>query len=426
MASEPEDMEKISNGGVDAVAATTTDFSWTHPHVIFVVLLVGGEETPFGIQKDFLCSKSSFYRRIFSDKDAAKTDQQGLELVVKLPHFTPAAFGLVQNFLFTGELFTDVKALPGYEVLIDAWKLGNELDIDGLCNKALEAMDDCRRITQHIPATPLLVQAWQEAPDGSSIRKLLLSWAAEYIRSSESRQEFTKSLPQEVLSELVIAMSNSNSAPVVHVGSTASPTASDHRKNVHYAEPDDSDDEPPHKARKARRSELPFLPERLVPVEKKAGPKKPVNRASLSAQKPVKIRRTSNGQVDTKQYSDDQKLNFCADLLTRMLSGPGFWTRLVGPFREPVRPIEDGVPDYLDKVKKPMDLGTIKTKMDRKEYDNEQEFLADVRLIFSNCFTYHQQNSPMWMNCEKFQKTFEEKFATMPKWISKLEGDEAA
>jgi hypothetical protein len=83
------------------------------------------------------------------------------------------------------------------------------------------------------------------------------------------------------------------------------------------------------------------------------------------------------------------------------------------------------VPDYLEKIKRPMDLGTIKAKMDNREYANEEQFLADVRQIFDNCFMYWTKGDPMWMAGEKLQKTFEEKYSGMNKWISKMGGDEA-
>lgn len=102
----------------------------------------------------------------------------------------------------------------------------------------------------------------------------------------------------------------------------------------------------------------------------------------------------------------------------------GFWTRLVGPFREPVVPSEDGVPDYFDKVKKPMDLSTMKAKMDRREYADEGEFLADMRQIFDNCFTYWKKGTPMHAAGEKLQKTFEDKYSAMNKWIAKMGGED--
>lgn len=288
--------------------------------MIFVVIFVGEEEVPFGIQKDFLCAKSSFYQAHFaSNKGSEETETNKLEHVVRLPQATPEVFGFVQNFLYTGKLFTNAESLPGYDVLISTWKLGHELGIDGLCDEALAAMTECRRITQHIPATPLLVQAWKDAPEGSTIRTLLLNWAAEYIRSSESRQEFTKSLPQEVLSELVIAMSHLNSSPVIQVNPLPSPTNHSRSKNVHYLEAEDSDGEGHYKAPKHRHSDFSV---RSNQNERKAGPKKSAPRVSLPAPKPVK-KRISMSHVDEQQYSSDQKLNFCADLLTRMLSGPG-------------------------------------------------------------------------------------------------------
>lgn len=89
-----------------------------------------------------------------------------------------------------------------------------------------------------------------------------------------------------------------------------------------------------------------------------------------------------------------------------------------------MEPAEDGVPDYFDKVKKPMDLNTVKAKMDRKEYTTEEAFLTDVRQIFENCFIYWKKNDPMWAAGEKLQKTFEEKYSHMNKWIAKMGGDE--
>lgn len=88
-------------------------------------------------------------------------------------------------------------------------------------------------------------------------------------------------------------------------------------------------------------------------------------------------------------------------------------------------PEKDQVPDYFTKVKKPMDLMTIKGKMDRGDYKTDHEFAADVRLIFTNCYTYWKEDDPMWAACEKFQRTFEDKFGQMTKSILRLMRDRA-
>lgn len=66
----------------------------------------------------------------------------------------------------------------------------------------------------------------------------------------------------------------------------------------------------------------------------------------------------------------------------------------------------------------------MKNKMDNKEYNDEQEFLADMNQIFANCYEYWNETDPMWGAAEKLQKSFEDKFSQMNKWIAKMEGDE--
>ncbi|KAL2158898.1 hypothetical protein VTH06DRAFT_2928 [Thermothelomyces fergusii] len=414
--------ESETKGPAEETAAPVEPrpFSWLQPHPLFVIALVGPEETPFGIQKDFLCFKSAYYRKYF-----AENSDESLENLVRLPDTPVEVFAYAQNFMYTGQVFPSLDNLPSYEVLIGVWKLGHELGIEGLCDATLEAMAECRRITQHIPATPLLVQVWKDTPEGSSIRKLLLSWAAEYMRSSESRAEFARSLPQEVLSELVVAMSSLEEPPLqVDAAASASSASGAQRRSVPQ-DADEAEGRPP-KKRRASDAEA----NGTSPAPPSAGARVPgrKQRASLPGAKPGpkpgSKRRSSAAVNGNQQFSSNQKLNFCADLLSRMLSGPGFWTRVVGPFKDPVDPERDGVPDYFDVIKKPMDLTTMKGKMDRHEYKDENEFLADMNQIFTNCYTYWREQDPMWAACEKLQKSFEDKYAQMNKWIAKMEGEE--
>ncbi|KAL8372098.1 hypothetical protein RB595_001748 [Gaeumannomyces hyphopodioides] len=463
------DPESPSAGGAGAAPAAPYKFTWLDPHPIFVIILVGPGEQPFGIQKDFLCSKSTYFRSHF---ERNQEQEQQIEHVVHLPKTPIEVFACAQNFIYTGKVFPTIEDLPSYDILIGAWKLGHELGIDGLCDATLGAMNECRRVTQHIPATPLLVQVWKDTPEGSSIRKLLLEWAAEYMRSSDSRAEFARSLPQEVLSELVVAMSSMDvpSAPINH-HSLAAPAASPerapavlsnnttnnnnnndnnnnnnnnnssgsssgnnnnnhhlhhHRKNVRYAE--DAGDVEEVSARPTKRHRhSDVLPNGSAAGSSRPGPAAKKPRASLPANTratPGPKRRISALSAN-QNFSTEQKLDFCADLLTRMLSGPGFWTRLVGPFKEKVDPVRDEVPDYLSRIKQPMDLGTMKAKMDAREYKTEVQFLEDMHQIFTNCYTYWTKKDPMWVACEKLEKTFEEKYSQMNKWIAKMEGVEA-
>ncbi|KAL2258675.1 hypothetical protein VTK26DRAFT_7939 [Humicola hyalothermophila] len=329
-----EQANKADNGVVEANGKVEAQpFSWLQPHPIFVIALVGPEETPFGIQKDFLCSKSSFYKKYFDE-----LPEEGLENIVRLPDTPVDVFAYAQNFMYTGQVFPTLDNLPSYEVLIGVWKLGHDLGIDGLCDATLDAMAECRRITQHIPATPLLVQVWKDTPEGSSIRKLLLSWAAEYMRSSESRAQFARSLPQEVLSELVVAMSSLDSPPVTSAeaddagaAAAASGGSGAQRRPAESDEPEGSN----RANKKPRGSDAgtnggasssataAASAQSTAGGSRKAGSKSSLPSSSKAGGKSVAKRRSSAAVAGSQQFSSNQKLNFCADLLTRMLSGPG-------------------------------------------------------------------------------------------------------
>ncbi|KAK0390966.1 hypothetical protein NLU13_0468 [Sarocladium strictum] len=398
-----------------SATAQESSFSWLDPHPIFVILFVGPEKQPFGIQKNFLCHRSPFYREYFAKADQVET----VEHTVDLPDTSPEIFGLVQHFMYTGRISPDKtdNVLTSYEMLVSLWKLAHKLGMESLCDQTLDVMITCRRTTGRIPSTPLIVQVWKDTPEGSAIRTLLLTWAAEYLDSSGGAAEnFAKSLPQEVLSELIMTVvtlrSQPKPPPPPPEPAVQTASATDLRKNVHYLDAP-SDDEGINGSRKQRR--VNGTPGSMAPPPAK-GP-----RAALM--KPQK-RRTSTAYIDPASITTAQKLEFCADLLTRMLSGPGFWTRLVGPFRDPVDPKAESVPDYFEKVKRPMDLSTIKGKMDRGEYPDEEAFLRDMRQIFENCFTYWKKGTAMHASGEKLQKTFEEKFAGMNKWIAKMGGEE--
>lgn len=256
---------------------------------------------------------------------------------MKLPDATPEVFGLVQSYLYTGKITDESTNVTSYESLVGLWNLGHKLAVKGLCEHTLEAMVDCRRTTGRIPATPLLIQVWRDTPEGSSIRVLLLSWAAEYMRSSDARAEFAKSLPQEVLSELVVTMSSFETiappapavAPAVPAvtsvavvsalppssiksSNTSIPTML--RKNVHYLD-EGPDEETLAAKKKNRRSSAPSVD---------TGSSRKTHRKSGSSPPPKpQKRRSSAALLEGKTFSTQQKLDFCADLLNRMLSGPG-------------------------------------------------------------------------------------------------------
>ncbi|XP_044011620.1 bromodomain adjacent to zinc finger domain protein 1A isoform X2 [Aphidius gifuensis] len=82
------------------------------------------------------------------------------------------------------------------------------------------------------------------------------------------------------------------------------------------------------------------------------------------------------------------------------------------PFLSPVT--IDEVPDYYDFIKKPMDFGTIKKKLDNGNYEkNSQLFFNDIQLIFDNCHAYNKEHSAVYKAGIRLSKYFDKKSKDM-------------
>ena len=68
------------------------------------------------------------------------------------------------------------------------------------------------------------------------------------------------------------------------------------------------------------------------------------------------------------------------------------------------------LPSILQIVKKMMDLGTVKKKLERGQYSNAAECAADIRLIWDNCKLYNQQGSDFHLLAESFSRRFEDRY----------------
>ncbi|MEQ2192293.1 Bromodomain-containing protein 2 [Xenoophorus captivus] len=95
------------------------------------------------------------------------------------------------------------------------------------------------------------------------------------------------------------------------------------------------------------------------------------------------------------------QLRYCSGLLKEMLSKKH--AAYAWPFYTPVDATALGLHDYHDIIKCPMDLSTIKRKMDCREYRDAQQFASDVRLMFSNCYKYNPPDHDVVAMARKLQ-----------------------
>ncbi|KAK2725883.1 CREB-binding protein-like isoform X2 [Artemia franciscana] len=78
------------------------------------------------------------------------------------------------------------------------------------------------------------------------------------------------------------------------------------------------------------------------------------------------------------------------------------------PFREPVDPQKLGIPDYFDIVKRPMDLSSIKRKLETGQYKDPWEYVDDIWLMFDNAWLYNKKTSRVYKCCTKLSEVFEQ------------------
>lgn len=76
-------------------------------------------------------------------------------------------------------------------------------------------------------------------------------------------------------------------------------------------------------------------------------------------------------------------------LLNQVMHHPDAW-----PFLRPVT--KSQCPDYHTFIKTPMDLGTVKYKLNMLAYRANEDLLSDMELIFENCFYYNSESSEVF------------------------------
>ena len=81
-------------------------------------------------------------------------------------------------------------------------------------------------------------------------------------------------------------------------------------------------------------------------------------------------------------------------------------------FLEPVDPISSGLHNYHEIIKYPMDLGTIKKKLDTGKYANSLDFAADMRLVFSNAMYYNDNTTQAHVDALNLSIQFENEFGS--------------
>ncbi|XP_012078551.1 transcription factor GTE3, chloroplastic isoform X2 [Jatropha curcas] len=98
----------------------------------------------------------------------------------------------------------------------------------------------------------------------------------------------------------------------------------------------------------------------------------------------------------------------CEDLLGKLMNHQYGWV-----FNEPVNVKKLKLHDYYKIIKHPMDLGTVKSRLQKNWYKSPKEFAEDVRLTFNNAMTYNEKGQDVHIMAGTLFRLFEEKWTVM-------------
>ena len=103
----------------------------------------------------------------------------------------------------------------------------------------------------------------------------------------------------------------------------------------------------------------------------------------------------------------------CLDVLKVLQAHQHGWV-----FNSPVDPVELGLPDYFEVIKKPMDLGTIRKRLENGCYHSLEEFEGHCHLTFDNAMMYNPQGSVVYNMAEEMKIKFAQDFQILMKQLN--------
>jgi len=137
------------------------------------------------------------------------------------------------------------------------------------------------------------------------------------------------------------------------------------------------------------------------------------NDDSFEEEKARKRTTTSNRPIRstrrTTRRTSHPELKQCETILEELRDHQYSW-----PFKEPVDPVALKIPDYLDIIKHPIDLGTISKKLHQGAYTSVNGFAEDVRRVWSNAMLYNGPHSHIYFMAKTLSDIFEKKNLLKP------------
>ncbi|KAF7846427.1 hypothetical protein BT93_L4386 [Corymbia citriodora subsp. variegata] len=136
----------------------------------------------------------------------------------------------------------------------------------------------------------------------------------------------------------------------------------------------------------------------------------------------VPTKRNSDfGAARPRKKKYELELRFCDEVLRTVMSTK-YWV-MNQYFTHPVDPVALNIPTYFQIIKKPMDLNTIRSKLDAGQYERAKEFEEDFKQIIKNCFKFNPEGDYVRARGQDLDDLFNKEWSKKQDWIMAREPD---
>ncbi|QRV76118.1 bromodomain associated protein [Ceratobasidium sp. AG-Ba] len=120
--------------------------------------------------------------------------------------------------------------------------------------------------------------------------------------------------------------------------------------------------------------------------------------------------RKGKGPEGERDDGTRDQLRYCQKILLEFNKKSLY--QIASPFYEPVDAAY--VPNYYKIIKRPMDLATMRKKLDDGEYPNANAFHNDFRLMIRNCMTFNPPGTAVHTAGVEMERIFKDKWKNLP------------
>lgn len=116
-------------------------------------------------------------------------------------------------------------------------------------------------------------------------------------------------------------------------------------------------------------------------------------------------------KFDKRRKFDPTVASDCSAILKTLVTNHNGWA-----FNRTVDPLGLKNSDYFKVISNPMDLGRIKSKMEKNMYFDKEEFAADIRLTFSNATLDNTNDTRVQKMATQLNNIFEQRWKALEEW----------